>query len=125
MENANHSVAELAAVAAPVRQRIRKSRSIEERRRIVEASLAPGATIRTTAAKYGMRPNHLSFLRKQYREGKLGGQPVAAKLLPVRITGAGRESIGGGMELELARGRVRIAGVADGETLRLVLELLR
>lgn len=112
----------------------KRRRSVEERRRMVEASLAPGVSITQVAARFGVRPNQLSAWRKWYREGRLGGSESATpKLLPVRLVkggalrgGQGRgEAAGGGIEVELVRGRVQVSGSADLQALRLVLECLR
>jgi len=112
----------------------KRRRSVEERRRMVEASLAPGVSITQVAARFGVRPNQLSAWRKRYREGRLGGCDSATpKLLPVRLVkggalrgGQGRgEAAGGGIEVELVRGRVQVSGSADLQALRLVLECLR
>lgn len=133
MENANPSVETSFAVTLPS-QAAAKQRSVAERRRIVEASLAPGATAARVAAKYGMHVTYLYWLRKQYREGRLGAVPAAsAKLLPVQVVNAGKTTTNprgegaavGCMEVELAHGQVRVKGAVDGQALRLVLECLR
>jgi len=113
-----------------------KRRSVAERRRMVEASLAAGATVPKVAARYGIHPTHLYWLRKQYREGRLeASAPGTAKLLPVQVVKGGRAGTGspaaipakaaGCIELELAGGQMRVSGAVDAQVLRLVLECLR
>ncbi|MBV8521011.1 MAG: transposase [Acetobacteraceae bacterium] len=131
------------ASAAADRKHVKgRARTPAERRQIVEASLAPGATVAEVAAAYGMQSSYLSFLRKLYRQGRLGkmARPSrhrphrqAPKLLAVevikgRVAPVARRTAvppSGRMELELARGQVRILGAVDSQALRLVLEGLR
>jgi transposase len=132
MENENGIAPELVQPVVTKPKRIMKRRSLEERRRLVEASLAPGATIAKVAGRHGVRANQLSAWRKLYREGRLGGAPKpAATLLPVEVVGEtgparkGERLEPGCMEVELARGKVRVCGAVDGEAMRVALELLR
>ena len=131
MENSSPAV-EASSPMNSASQASPRRRSVAERRGIVEASLAPGATAAKVAAKYGMHVTHLYWLRKQYREGRLGVAPPAApKLLPVQVVKSGkartdrRAEPAGWIELELAHGQVRVSGVVDAAALRLVLECLR
>ena len=118
----------------------RRRRSIAERRRVVEETLLPGASVARVARAYGINANQVFHWRRLYQRGLLGGKvqrPVG--LLPVSVT----ESVGtetrqrecsapalaalapGAMQIELAKGRVRIEGSADAALLRVVLECLR
>lgn len=59
-------------------------RSAEEKRRIVEATFAPGASIARVAREHGVNSNQVFQWRYEYRKGTLGGRSKpAAKLLPV------------------------------------------
>jgi transposase-like protein len=62
----------------------RRHRSKEERRRIVEESLAPGASVAVIARAHGVNANQVFHWRKLYRQGRLDANP--SPLLPVRVT---------------------------------------
>jgi transposase-like protein len=135
MENVSPPTEQSCALVSPSKP-TPKRRSLAERRRMVEASLAAGATVPKVAARYGIHPTHLYWLRKQYREGRLETSvPGTAKLLAVQVVKGGRAGTGspatapakaaGCIELELARGQMRVSGTVDAQALRLVLECLR
>lgn len=61
-------------------------RSAEEKRRIVEATFAPGTSIARVAREHGVNSNQVFQWRYEYRKGILGGRSKpAAKLLPVVV----------------------------------------
>ena len=66
----------------PVRQR----RSIAEKRRIVEETLAPGASVARVARAHGVNANQVFGWRRLYQAGRLGEQKAGMKLLPVRVS---------------------------------------
>src|SRR5215831_6405192 len=81
----------------------RQRRSITEKRRIVEETLAHGASVARVARANGVNANQVFYWRKLYQAGKLGASNVA--LLPVRVK---RESkpravAHGGPDLSVAR----------------------
>jgi transposase len=130
METTNLTLETEAAIpASPV---VGQRRSAEERRRIVEASLKPGAAASQVAAQYGIHVTHLYWLRRQYREGRLGGKATPTKLVPVAIMPGGNRRtvkpagsvVAGSIAVELPRGQIRVVGAVDGDALRLVLEAL-
>jgi transposase len=110
----------------------KRRRSVEERRKIVEATLQPGASVSRVARRHDVNANQVFHWRKLYREGRLGNG-AARKLLPVEVTdersvrAAEGDEIAwrsGTMEIQLPKGTLRIAGAVDGEALRTVLERL-
>jgi transposase len=112
----------------------RRRRSKQERRRIVEESLQPGVSVARLARAHQVNANQIFHWRKLYREGLLADEAenAAAEWLPVRLANVSPEQphqaqpaqAPGAIEVELARGRVRIEGAPDAGALRLVLELL-
>jgi transposase len=106
----------------------RRNRSKQERRRIVEETLEPGASVAVIARQHGVNANQVFHWRKLYREGRLDVQPAAAPLLPVRITEAvsieqsPAKLYAGSIVVELGRARIRVEGVVDAESLRVILE---
>jgi transposase-like protein len=60
---------------APVRQR----RSIAEKRRIVEETLAPGASVARVARAHGVNANQVFGWRRLYQGGRLGEQKAGIR----------------------------------------------
>jgi transposase len=113
----------------------RQRRSIAEKRRIVEETLVPGASVARVARGHGINANQVFGWRGLYRRGRLGEQKAGAtSLLAVRIAKpAGtpeaevRETRAmslGRIEVESSKGRVRLEGSVDTAALRVVLERL-
>jgi transposase len=101
-----------------------RRRSVKERREIVEETLLAGASVSRVARRHDVNANQVFYWRKLYREGRLG-RP-ATELLSVKITEeppAKLEKWNGlaarsGMEVQLAKGTLRIAGSVDVVVLR-------
>ena len=84
------------------------------------------------ARRHDVNANQVFHWRKLYREGRLGDS-ATTKLLPVRVDGERplREAEGDGIawrsgtiEIQLAKGTVRIAGAVDVSALRAAIECL-
>ena len=111
-----------------------------EKRRIVEETLEPGASVAKVARSHGVNANQVFAWRRQYRQGLLGeGQAETANLLPVHVTGMrlskahrtgrrqaahGTAEAAGAIYVEVPKGQLRITGRVDAEALRAVLEQL-
>ena len=121
------------SLAAPQRQR----RSIAEKRRIVEETLATGASVARVARGHGINANQVFGWRRLYLAGSLGERKAAMKLLPVRVSESlpaprpvERRSADfakaqpGTIYIELRQAQVRIEGSADPALLRVLLECL-
>jgi transposase len=116
----------------------RQRRSIAEKRRIVEETLLPGASVARVARAHGINANQVFGWRRLYLAGRLGGEKAGMKLLPVRVSD--RESAPVGVEdrsgdvpvaslstihIEFRQAQVRIEGNADPALVRVLLECLR
>jgi transposase len=117
-----------------------RTHSLEDKRRIVEESLAGGASVSRVARRHDLNTNQLFTWRKRYVEGRLGpvGVANAPRLLAVRVgeaepterkaplaTTAAPEAEGGWIEIEcVGRYRVRLHGAVDRVALAAVLEVL-
>jgi transposase len=128
----------------------RRKRSALERRRIVEETLVPGASVARVARSHGINANQVFAWRKLHLAGKLvdRSEPEAnsstARLLPVTVSEAERPSeiaactapnaapascvsqlATASIQIQLPKAMVRVEGIADAATLRLILECLR
>jgi len=65
-------------------QSARQRRTDEEKRRIVEETLVPGASVSVVARRHDVNANQLFTWRRQYQGGKLGN---GAALVPVGVIG--------------------------------------
>jgi transposase len=122
------------APLVPQRQR----RSIAEKRRIVEETLVPGASVARVARAHGINANQVFGWRRLYLAGRLGAQKPGMKLLPVRVSESEAAPVmvecgsvdlpkpqSGTIHIELRQAQVRIEGNADPALMRVLLECLR
>ena len=111
----------------------RRQRSIAEKRRIVEETLAEGASVACVARAHGVNANQVFQWRRLYHAGRLGGTAPALKLLPVTVEASTASPAAqpptapaaGTIHIKLAHAQIRIEGSADPLLLRAVLESLR
>lgn len=117
--------------------RRRQFRSVEQKRQMVQETLAPGASVAIIARRHGVNANQLFSWRRQYRRGvlELVNAPVSAEsaLVPITVapieapheerSNAASESHNGGrIDIEFSAGRrVSVWGRADLETLCAIL----
>ncbi len=126
------------AVESVAASRKRLRRTPEEKRRIVEATFVPGASIARVAREHGVNANQVFQWRYEYRKGTLTVlQPARNKLLPVTVTAepdsvTGREiapaaTPAGSIHIELpGRAVISVEAGVDPELVRTVLgSLLR
>ncbi len=116
----------------------RRRHSIEEKRQIVEESFDPRTSVARVARAHGINANQVFTWRRLYQRGQLDAGSRTAQsteLLPVKIadppaahvampTTPGAVAPTGTIQLQLARGRLRVEGLVDPESLRVVLECL-
>ncbi len=116
----------------------RVHRLVEEKRRIVEATFAPGASISRVAREHGVNANQVFQWRYEYRKGTLGGRSKSApKLLPVFVAESEPEAAAvsavaaaslhtGTIHVEFPDGiLIHIESNVDAQLVRAVLESLR
>ena len=108
-----------------------------ERRRVVEETLEPGASVARVALRHGVNANQVFQWRRLYWDGKLGASPqIPMKLLPVSVAEgselAESELVAvpaprlGAIHIELSgEVRIRLEGSVDPAIVRAVLESLR
>jgi len=119
-------------------RRGRKWRSVAEKRRIVELTLEPGASVALVARAHGVNANQVFAWRRAFRGGELGEQVApGTALLPVTVTAsreaeirefAGQQQAGatGSIHIEFpGRAMISVERGADPKLLRSVLESLR
>lgn len=121
----------------PVRRKARSGRrkhTVAFKRRLVEQTLVPGASVARIARDNGVNAKLLFKWRRQHRRAAAS---TPSSLLPVILseaqaradvpigTPAVRMATGGGViEVQLPAGRIRLKGAVDVATLRLVLQAL-
>ena len=130
----------------PARKPSPRFHPIEKKRRIVEESLLPNASVARVARAHGVNANQVFYWRKQYQQGLLGPALSPATLLPVQISDLAApesqpapitSSAGlliaqpgaeakptGTIYLELVQAKLCIEGKADPTCLRAVLDRL-
>ena len=118
----------------------RRFRTVEEKRRIVEETLEPDASVARVARAHGVNANQVFHWRRQYRQGLLSQENTeTVKLLPVHVseTQASKANRSGrrqasqrattsadAIHVEFPKGHLCITGRVDAEALRTVLEQL-
>ena len=126
-------IVQKAALAAPKRQQ----RTVQEKRRIVEETMAEGASVARVARAHGVNANQVFGWRRLYNAGRLGGSG-AVKLLPVSVSEnspppivspsserSASTPLPGTIHIKLGHAQVRIEGNADPTLVRVLLESLR
>jgi transposase len=121
----------------------RRRRTIEEKRQIVEETLAPGASVPVIARKHDVNANLVFGWRRLYQQGLLEVRDagVALAMLPVKagpalhtrkskhrvvVRRGPRQMQGrGSIEIRFANGQsIRVQGRVDGTALAQVIEIL-
>jgi transposase len=124
----------------------RQMRSAAEKLRIVEETLAPGASVVLVAREHGVNANQvfkwrtLQLAGKLIEKGSKRSTATAACLLPVTVCDAEQQSgtvvveaapnpspsryTAGSIHIQFSKAQVRVEGSADASVLRMVLECL-
>lgn len=118
-------------------RRVRRWRSVSEKRQIVQLTLEPGASVAEVARAHGVNANQVFKWRRAFERGELI-EPCSA-LLPVTVSTptepekddaeeprADREPSGGAIHIELpGRAMISVEQGADRSVVRAVLESLQ
>ena len=119
------------------RPRVRRWRSVSEKRQIVQLTMEPGASVALVARAHGLNANQLFKWRRAFERGELADSSVSAQaLLPVTIAPSSAAEISepaseqparyGSIHIEFpGRAMIRVESGADPGLLRSVLESLR
>jgi transposase len=112
--------------------------TVEEKRRIVEQTLASTLSVAMVARQHGINANQVFYWRKLYRAGQLendGGAEQHVRLLPVSVSDeqpvepgpeAASPSRGVTINIEFpGRTLVSLEGAIDADIVRAVVESLR
>ena len=119
-------------------RRVRRWRSVAEKRQIVELTMEPGASVALVARAHGLNANQVFKWRRAFERGELVGSTSACTaLLPVTVAASSevemREPAGqqqpttsGSIHIEFpGRALISVEGHADPAAIRAVLEVLR
>jgi transposase len=121
--------------AAKARQR----RSLAEKQQIVEETLVPGRSVAAVARAHGINANQIFAWRRLYQSGQLVDRRSratlhsTARLLPVAVmeeplapaVAIPSGAAPGAIHIQFPQAQLRVEGVVDATTLRMVLEYLR
>jgi len=112
---------------AGVERRVRRHRSVAEKRRIVELTLVAGASVALVARAHGVNANQVFKWRREYERGKLPEPASPSSLLPVVLSGTERpQTISASIHIEFpGRALISVESGADPILLRSILESLR
>ncbi len=114
--------------------RVRRWRSVSEKRQIVQLTLEPGASVAEVARAHGVNANQVFKWRREFERGELAD--TCAALIPVTVTGSSKStndaeqappvSCQGAIHIELeGRAVISVESGADPSLVRLILESLR
>ncbi len=104
-------------------RRPRRLRTVAEKRRIVEETLEPGASVSVVAQAHDVNANLLFGWRKLYRAGLLTETGSVPDLVPVRLKRQPALAQAA-LEIILAKGTIRLSGAIDPHLLKDAIEAL-
>jgi transposase len=88
---------------------------VAEKRRIVEETLEPNASVAKVARVHGVNANQVFAWRRQYRQGLLGDEQETANSLPVHVTATRLSKARGTGRRQAAQGTAEAAGTIQVE----------
>jgi transposase len=109
----------------PSGRRRRRLRPLAEKRRIVEETLEPGASVSVVAQRHDVNANLVFAWRRLYRAGLLSVAETPAPLVPVRVKRVRVASASPvTLEVILPKGSIRVCGGIDARLLKDMIEAL-
>ena len=120
-------------------RRVRRWRSVAEKRQIVQLTMESGSSVAEVARAYGLNANQVFKWRRAFERGELIESYSTSALLPVTVStpsqsesavveqrGETAGSSAGAIHIELpGRAMISVESGADGSLVRAVLESLR
>jgi len=125
---------------AGTERRVRRRYSVAEKKRIVELTFAPGASVAQVAQANGLNANQVFTWRRAFERGELAGcAPASTALVPVVVSASGEAGSeaeqraveeasrpAGVIHIEFpGRAMISVESGADAALLRSILESLR
>lgn len=112
---------------AGVERRVRRHRSVAEKRRIVELTLVGGASVTLVARAHSVNANQVFKWRREYERGELAEPASPSSLLPVVLSGTERPQMASAsIHVEFpGRALITVESGADPILLCSILESLR
>ncbi|ALE55166.1 transposase [Burkholderia sp. HB1] len=113
-----------------------RRRTVDEKRQIVEETLSSGRSVAEIARSHELNANQLFDWRKQYLDGRLGGNGRECALRPVTVNEASDSGVAepgasppsapapGKIRIQLPRGEIHVEGSVDPDALRVVIQCL-
>jgi transposase len=123
--------------AAGTERRVRRFRSVAEKRQIVNLTLEPGASVAVVARAHGLNANQVFKWRRAFERGELVDSAACTALLPVKVAAPTEAEIrelaaqqqpaaSGSIHIEFpGRAMLTVESGADPALLRSILESLR
>jgi len=119
--------------APPRRPGRRPNFPLAFKRKVVEASYRPGASVSLIAREHDVNANMVFRWRQQYQDGAFGPVTQSATLLPVEVIEAPidlpsaaspQQVCHSEILLEVGKAKLRITGTPDPQTLQLIMQQL-
>jgi len=112
--------------AEGVGRRVRRHWPVAEKRRIVELTLEPGASVALVARSNGLNSNQVFAWRRAFERGELSeSSPAATALLPVTVSVPADPAMRGSIHIEFpGLATIRVESGADAVLVRSILECL-
>jgi transposase len=123
--------------AAGTERRVRRFRSVAEKRQIVNLTLEPGASVALVARAHGLNANQVFKWRRAFERGELVDSAACTALLPVTVSAPTeteirepaaqqQPAVSGSIHIEFpGRVMLTVESGADPAMLRSILESLR